>query len=201
MPRRRRSADEARDEILDHAHGLLREGGPEAVRLQAIAARVGISHPGVLHHFGSRDGLLEALYRRWARAVRARALERLAEADRSPSGLPGALEEIVQALSAPRYAQLLAHLLAAQRDPFPDPQERGLGHVAELLHAERVAPTLEASRFLLLFGVAAVYGDALVGAALRERLGLGSDADTLHRYRRWAVRFLTRSLQTHTTTG
>src|SRR5262245_66530593 len=60
-PRIRRTPEEARRQILDAAERLLAAGGPEAIRLQDIARDVGISHPAILHHFGSRDGLTRAL--------------------------------------------------------------------------------------------------------------------------------------------
>jgi AcrR family transcriptional regulator len=59
--RRRRTADSARREILDAAGRQLMNEGPDGLRLQAIAADLGISHSSILHHFGSRDGLLDAL--------------------------------------------------------------------------------------------------------------------------------------------
>ena len=59
--RRRRSAAETRDAILEAAERRLVDGGPEAIRLQEIAADAGISHPAILHHFGSREGLVEAM--------------------------------------------------------------------------------------------------------------------------------------------
>ena len=67
--RRRRSAQEARREILEAAQRRLVEGGPEAIRLQEIAGDLGISHPAILHHFGSRDGLIAALDERAIRAL------------------------------------------------------------------------------------------------------------------------------------
>src|SRR5262245_6032327 len=63
-PRRRRTAEQAREEILDAAEKRLRDRGPDAIRLQEIAADVGISHPAVLHHFGSREGLVGAVTER-----------------------------------------------------------------------------------------------------------------------------------------
>src|SRR5579863_2646522 len=59
--RRRRSAPETRNAILEAAQRRLLGGGPEAIRLQEIAADAGISHPAILHHFGSREGLVEAM--------------------------------------------------------------------------------------------------------------------------------------------
>src|SRR5271165_5143251 len=60
-PRRRRTGEEARTAILDAAEQRLVASGPAGIRLQEVAADVGVSHPTVLHHFGSREGLIEAV--------------------------------------------------------------------------------------------------------------------------------------------
>lgn len=62
--RRRRTAEEARTSILDAAERRLVESGPEGIRLQEVAADVGVSHPTVLHHFGNREALVEAVVER-----------------------------------------------------------------------------------------------------------------------------------------
>ncbi len=36
-------------------------GGPAGLRLQEVAKAAGVSHPTILHHFGSREGLIQAL--------------------------------------------------------------------------------------------------------------------------------------------
>src|SRR5580693_3024846 len=63
-PRRRRTAEQARSAILDAAERRLVADGPGAIRLQEVAKDVGVSHPTVLHHFGSREGLVEAVVAR-----------------------------------------------------------------------------------------------------------------------------------------
>ncbi len=63
-PRKRRSSLEARAAILDAAEKRLVDAGPGGIRLQDVAADVGVSHPTVLHHFGSREGLINALVER-----------------------------------------------------------------------------------------------------------------------------------------
>src|SRR5580658_6037095 len=63
-PRKRRSAAEARMAILDAAERRLQASGPAAIRLQEVAADVGVSHPTILHHFGSREALVEEVVRR-----------------------------------------------------------------------------------------------------------------------------------------
>jgi AcrR family transcriptional regulator len=60
-PRRRRTVEEARAEILAAATSILRDEGPAGIRLKDVAQRAGLSHPTVLHHFGSREGLLDAV--------------------------------------------------------------------------------------------------------------------------------------------
>src|SRR5271165_6132693 len=63
-PRRRRTGEDARTAILDAAEQRLVASGPAGIRLQEVAADVGLSHPTVLHHFGSREGLVEAVVAR-----------------------------------------------------------------------------------------------------------------------------------------
>jgi AcrR family transcriptional regulator len=47
--------------ILDEATALFGEVGYRAASLREIAARVGISHPGLLHHFPTKEALLAAV--------------------------------------------------------------------------------------------------------------------------------------------
>ncbi len=62
--RKRRTAADARVAILDAAEIRLVAAGPAGIRLQEVAKDVGVSHPNVLHHFGSREGLVEAVVKR-----------------------------------------------------------------------------------------------------------------------------------------
>lgn len=66
---RRRAAPSARGEqsrqaILDMAERHFGEFGYRGASTAAIASEVQISDPGLLHHFGSKDGLLMALLNR-----------------------------------------------------------------------------------------------------------------------------------------
>ena len=51
-----------RDTLLENALRLLQERGPGALRVRDLAQTVGKSTMGVYTHFGSKQGLLEALY-------------------------------------------------------------------------------------------------------------------------------------------
>lgn len=53
-----------RAEIIDRASALFGEAGYRGVSLREIAARCGISHPGLLHHFATKEALLTAVLER-----------------------------------------------------------------------------------------------------------------------------------------
>ncbi|MCI9890100.1 TetR/AcrR family transcriptional regulator [Micrococcales bacterium 31B] len=62
-------------EIIEKATAVFGEVGYHGSSLRDIGARVGISHAGLLHHFGSKEGLLTAVlvYRDWLSSEAAKA--------------------------------------------------------------------------------------------------------------------------------
>src|SRR4029077_12509391 len=83
VKRSRRRPEEARRLILDSARKLIARTGPEGLRLQEIAAAAGISHPLILHHFGSREGLVRALTQQAVTELRDRLLAALGSTEYS----------------------------------------------------------------------------------------------------------------------
>ena len=61
-PRRRLSREDRRRQLLDVAWRLIREEGTEALTLGRLSEQAGITKPVVYDHFGTRTGLLAALY-------------------------------------------------------------------------------------------------------------------------------------------
>jgi len=55
---------QTREQILEAALRIIGDHGYTGATLQEIADAVGMSKPGVLHHFGSRDALLTAVLER-----------------------------------------------------------------------------------------------------------------------------------------
>src|SRR5580700_6321803 len=91
--RKRRTAEEARAAILDAAERRLVESGPAAIRLQEVAADVGVSHPTILHHFGSREALVEAVVRRALDSLHAQMLAAVGSS-------PGSTDKVAALLDA-----------------------------------------------------------------------------------------------------
>src|ERR1700741_1201633 len=83
VKRARRTPEEARRLILETAQQLIPRAGPEGLRLQEIAAAAGISHPLILHHFGSREGLVRALTERAVTELRDKLIAALGSAEYS----------------------------------------------------------------------------------------------------------------------
>ncbi len=194
---KRRTAEEARRLILDAAEAQLAKVGPAGIRLQEVAAAVGISHPAVLHHFKSREGLVDAVL---ARAIDSLNQELVAAFARSVDAARATelLEHVFRVLGDKGHARTLAWLLLAD-----DRAEVVPGHVLErvasAVHAlrehargERVPPR-EDTQFAILLAALALFGDALAGETMRQSAGL--DADAGPRFREWLAKLLVAHLE------
>ncbi|MBV9967896.1 MAG: TetR/AcrR family transcriptional regulator, partial [Alphaproteobacteria bacterium] len=104
VKRLRRTPEQARQLILDTARELIARSGPEGLRLQEIAAAAGISHPLILHHFGSREGLVRALVQEAVAELRDRLIGAMNSAEYS---LEQQLDQVFEA-----YRDGLAQRLA-----------------------------------------------------------------------------------------
>lgn len=152
-PRKRRTVEEARTAILDAAEQVLRRDGPAAIRLQDVASAVGVSHPTVLHHFGSREGLLDAVVARARDGLHFGLMEGV-------RGPPGAetVKQIVDQVAAQmrsggRGRTFLQLVLNGHGNGFGGLQ---LGPLIEAIHEKRKAmraergkkkPTFESTQF------------------------------------------------------
>lgn len=199
----RRTADEARRLILDAAEKRLAESGPEGLRLQEIARDVGVSHPAILHHFGTRAGLVGALARRATERLEAELLEALAE-PATENTVVGIVERVFEALTDTGQGRLLAWL--ALSGEGPDGVDRALGEtrvdtlrtLADAIHARRgdaareqgnPEPEREDSEFIVRLAAAAMLGEGAAGSQLDRGLG-ASDPNHAQRFRAWFGRLL-----------
>ena len=195
--RKRRTAEQARLEILDAAQRRLVEGGPDAIRLQDIAKDLGISHPAILHHFGNREGLLSALDERAIRALTddvARVLS--VDGKREVTGAQ-LIERVAQAMEEQGLARLIAWW------SLRGPSEEGSLDTARMVTeaAEQIRdrlldsdlpdsqPSLDDLVFGVRLAVVAMFGDALIGEQLTQRPAAERAAER-HRFRAWLADLL-----------
>lgn len=163
--RRRRTAQAARDEILAIAGEALAAEGPAAVSLDGVARAVGVSRQAVLHHFGSREGLLRAVVERAWTGLFAD-LGALGEA----SSIAALVDRIDDVARRRGNARIGAWLLLSG-EGLPD--DVFVGALAGLPEKLRLADP-EARAVLLMVG-AALFGDAIFGGRLRQALGVPDD--------------------------
>ena len=89
-----------REEILDGASEMFAEHGYHGSSLRDISARIGISHSGMLHHFESKDDLLDRVIDRLEAHAQS-ALERIDEFCGSREDLLRGLAEVWHPASLP----------------------------------------------------------------------------------------------------
>jgi TetR/AcrR family transcriptional regulator, repressor for neighboring sulfatase len=191
--RLRRSPEDARKLILDTAQVLIARSGPEGLRLQDIAAEAGISHPLILHHFGSRAGLVRALARRATAELRDRLIAAISAPDYSVE------EQINRVFDSLRggLAQILAWLAATEPDGGASGETMIMREIIDTMHSRRVANALpgatisrEDTEWGAFLVTVAAFGDAIYGAPLRRSAGLADNRQTDQRFRGWLAALL-----------
>jgi AcrR family transcriptional regulator len=205
MRRIRRTADAARAAILAAAQRRLLAGGPDALRLQEIAADVGISHPAVLHHFRSREGLVEAVVEQTMRDMQAAFMHMPRLRDAAGTDLPARVErtaayfeETHRVASDYGYARLLAWLALSRRDAQSLFDETFTAF-PRAIHEQRVdrrrarglpLPALEDTLFGTATIMFALIGEALFWDVLPRAMGLPAGRKVQRRYLRWLARLI-----------
>jgi AcrR family transcriptional regulator len=184
-PQKRRTAEEARRAILDAAEHRLGEVGPDGLRLQQIARDVGVSHPAILHHFGSREELVKAVVQRAIEGLEAETVRAFAGGTGAPPSLE-IIERTYDVLVDKGYARLVAWVLLSGHRIEPSNRLR---IVAEVAHARRKAgggtAPFEDTLFRALLVALVTFGEAVAGPAMRASAGLDDDPASARRFREW----------------
>ena len=194
-PRTRRPPERAQEEILDAAERHLVADGPYAVRVQVIAREIGITDAAVHYHFGSREGLLQALLRRAGRRLRDEVVEVIERWD--PESLDiGELGELLRRLYSERgYARLTAWLRLAGWSPSGAGMLRPQAEELHRLRADAGAddqaqPDLDDTLFSLVLLNMVLWSEPLIGEAALKMFGLVGDELTARRFRRWLTQLV-----------
>ncbi len=187
----RRTAEEAKMVILDAAEKRLREHGPSGIKLQELAADVGVSHPAILHHFGSRDGLVEAVVRRALDVLRAKLLEEFRQQMSREVNIASILDAVFGIIAESGNARLIAWLILDGSNPQED--TRMMRALSEAAFARMVSGgwtngrkfEFEDMMFVVMMVGAAAVGAGVVGDAMRFSMGLENDETAELRFRHW----------------
>ncbi len=193
---------DARERILTIAGRMLQQVGPDGLRLQEIAREVGVSHPAILHHFGSREGLVHAVVERAGTALEADIVTSFAagEAEKDPAAL---VERVFRTFYGNGHARLIAWLSLS--GVSQDHATSKLGEIAQIVHAIRKrkheeaglrCPPFEDSANVVMLSCFAMLGDAICGQAVRAATNPAKKDPTGERFRRWLAERLVERLET-----
>jgi len=198
--RQRRTPEEARRLILQTAQELIASTGPEGLRLQDIAAAAGISHPLILHHFGSRERLVRALTQQTVAELRDKLIATMVTGEHSLE------EQLNRVFDAFRngLAQRLVWLATVDPGGGTEGTQMIMRDIADTLHNRRTAKappgrtiTRDDTDALIHLVATAALGDALYGAQLHRSAGLPATSETERRFRQWLYALI----RAHSTQG
>ena len=183
----RRTPEEARALILDAAEACMAKAGPAGLRLQEVAKVAGVSHPTILHHFESREGLI--------RAVHLNSLGQLREV--LTAAMTGA-DAVAATFAA--FREGLAQRLLWILQSGPPPAGSSLPIFEEMidhLHAIRLRIARpgeivdrEDTRAMVHLTVVAAFGDAFIGQRLRRSPTPEADAEGAANFAEWFAQLL-----------
>lgn len=174
----RRTVEASRQAILETAERYLAAEGPNGVKVQRIAADLGMTDAAVHYHFGNRKGLLESLLRFSGRRFAGELEQAMARQDAEAFDLARAGELLTELYERRGAARLAMWLVLSGWSPTGEGMFLPL---AEWLHAERARraaasggapPDLADSQKLIALVAAVTLAQALSGDAHLRAVGL-----------------------------
>jgi AcrR family transcriptional regulator len=193
-PRRRLDSAAARELILDATEKRLIVAGPAGIRLQEVAADAGVSHPTVLHHFGSREQLVRAVCLRSIQSISADLVEAISGSTGDGVDMEAMVEGVANVFEQTGHARVVTWL---GLEGVSIEAEGRLGDVVDATHALRLkrrkrkpSPTREDTARTVVLAALALIGGAVIGPALMQNAGLGAWPQSGVAFRRWFTRLL-----------
>jgi AcrR family transcriptional regulator len=196
LKRVRRRPDEARRLILDAAEASMTVDGPAGLRLTEVAQRAGVSHPTILHHFGSREGLVRALNLRNLEDLKNTVIRQMTATETDGSDGIALTFAAYRGGMAQRIIWLLQSAGEAPPGSLPMFEE-----IVNALHAVRLkfaAPgtkiEIADTRAVVHLTTVAAFGDAIIGPRLRQA---SSDKDRISSdaFEKWYARLIDQHLR------
>jgi AcrR family transcriptional regulator len=176
--RKRLSPEESRTAALEAARTLLIETGPQSVTLKAVAGRIGRTHANLLHHFGSASGLQKALAQHLAETV-CGTIKDAVRASRAGLGSPREVVDLTfDAFDKEGAGALASWMMLTGNEDALDPIIETIHELVDELAPEEAEHEggLQAMHEDTLTLVLLALGDALMGGALANALGLPASA-------------------------
>lgn len=189
----RRTPEEARRLILEAAEAGMAASGPAGLRLETVAKAAGVSHPTILHHFGSREGLIQALNLRAVEQLRTVLIDVLGS---SPKGSENAITPIFAAYRnglAQRMVWLMQSgslVMGPAGLPVLDEMVLALHALRERLAGPGAQVDIADTRAIVHLTTFAAFGDAILGKRLRRAPTPAEEIAQRQSFENWFGEFL-----------
>lgn len=188
----RLTSEQAREKILIAAEQCLVEHGVAGLKITTIAETAQIVHSSILHHFGSAEGLKQALGKRLTLQLLDEVKNSLSHAD-SEDTVYKMIGRMFDALGASGHANLLAwlvvqgpkteNLLARVQQTYGDHYLEVAERVQKALEHIRQSPvTLLEAKFVIYHVLITTCGQSMFGEPLRSSLGIENHKDEFLRW-------------------
>jgi AcrR family transcriptional regulator len=176
-PRRRRSPEASRENILMAAEAILTARGPLHLKLTEVAAEAGVATATVLHHFGAIDGVQAALMERMVTRLAARVIAITAAAAPDQVAGPEADIALFDAFEEQGAARLAAWLAMTGEVTRLSAVKRAVDDVVDMVISRLTAPPARpVIEDLVLASITIALGAGLFGQPLSVLLGRPPDA-------------------------
>ena len=182
-----KSPEEAKQAILDAAESIMSEVGPAGLRISAVAKKAGMAHPNIIHHFGSREGLIAEM----AERLGDRATQRVTEAIRvavsaNEEDRLSALTKVLDTAYPGDEGKLSVWL---HMSGVESSIKQNMESIVELSHELRrsVDPNAnidDTNRIVMLITLALV-GEVVSGPGIKGALGFGAHDNQRANFREW----------------
>lgn len=137
-PRRRLTAEGAKDTILDAAEAILNLHGPQGLKLADIAKGAKVTNGNVLHHFGKIEGVHDALMTRLVDRLIAKILKITQSPWTEDQRLTMAIREMFEAFEDKSTCRLAAWLVMSDRSKKLDEMRAAITRVLDEITRTRI---------------------------------------------------------------
>ncbi len=184
----RRTPKDARQLILEAAEADMAASGPAGLRLQEVAKAAGVSHPTILHHFGSREGLIQAMNLRAIEHLRTVLIDVLKA---SPGRSENAITPIFAAYRdglAQRMVWLMqsgSFFMGPAGLPMLDEMVLALHALRERLAGPDKQIDIADTRAIVHLTTITAFGDAILGKRLRRAADGDEEIKQRQQFENW----------------
>lgn len=177
---RRRRTEEVRSDALAAGRQLLIAGGPGAITLKAVGARLGMSHANLIHHFGSAQAFQSDLMNAMVADVTERVAALIERHGRDEIDLGAIVDAVFSAHRDDGIAKLIAWL-------FLSGKATHTGHLLDAVGRLCVAmeplvggeDNSRRARALVMLVSMMAFANGVIGPAMSDLVGETIDARTL----------------------